>query len=149
MVAKKTAAATKSAPKEAPAHPPYGQMILAAITELKGKKGSSRMAIIKYIKENYSVGDNVNLQVRRNLIRMSEKNEIAHAKDNMHGASGSFKLPAKSGTTPKKAAKKTASSPKKEDSSPVKAKSSPKKAASPKKTKTSPKKPTAKKASKK
>ena len=149
MVAKKSAAATApaKAAKEAPAHPPYGQMITTAITELKDKKGSSRAAIIKYLQSNYSVGDNCAAMVKRNLIRMSNKNELVHAKTTMTGASGSFKLPSKNaektGTTPKKTPKKA--SPKKE--SPVKA--SPKKAASPKKKAASPKKPAAKKAAKK
>jgi hypothetical protein len=43
------------------AHPTYHAMIKAAVTHLKEVKGSSRAAILKYILQNYKVGDNVKL----------------------------------------------------------------------------------------
>ena len=56
--------ATKSPAKKKPAspkkpadHPPYVEMIKAAITALKERSGSSRQAIEKYIKANYKVGE--------------------------------------------------------------------------------------------
>lgn len=48
-------------PKAAASHPTYQAMIKAAITHLKETKGSSRAAILKYILQNYKVGDNVKL----------------------------------------------------------------------------------------
>ena len=46
-------------------HPKYSDMIKAAILALKERTGSSRQAIVKYIKENYKVGDNAGVHVRR------------------------------------------------------------------------------------
>jgi len=48
----------KKAPKAAPAHPTYSEMISQAIASLKERGGSSRQAILAYILENFSVGTN-------------------------------------------------------------------------------------------
>lgn len=44
-------------------HPPYGSMIKAAILANPDKKGSSRAAILKYIMQNYEVGENATLVI--------------------------------------------------------------------------------------
>ena len=54
-------------------------MIVRAIGDLNEKGGSSRAAIIKYIREKYSVGDNANNLVRKGLIKLVENKEIVHA----------------------------------------------------------------------
>ena len=41
------------APKKPADHPPYIEMIKAALVALKERNGSSRQAIEKYIKANY------------------------------------------------------------------------------------------------
>ena len=37
-------------------HPPYLEMVLAAIVKLEQRNGSSRLAILKYITANYKLG---------------------------------------------------------------------------------------------
>lgn len=56
--AKAPAAAKKPAAKESASgsHPPYLEMIVAAVESLKERSGSSRQAILKYITSNYSLG---------------------------------------------------------------------------------------------
>lgn len=59
-VAKSPKKAAAGGAKKAPAsHPTYSSMIRKAITELKEKGGSSKAAILKYIAQNYKLGDNV------------------------------------------------------------------------------------------
>lgn len=41
------------APKTAPSHPPYVEIVKAAIVALKERSGSSLPAIKKYVAENY------------------------------------------------------------------------------------------------
>lgn len=137
-----TASPKKNAPKKKPAakkpaaHPKYIEMIVAAITVLKERNGSSRQAIVKYIKANYKVGDNSDVHVKMALKRGVASGALAQPKGT--GASGSFKVVKK--TEPKKkkpAAKKAA----------VK-KPAPKKPAAKKAKKSTPKKkPAAKKPS--
>jgi len=146
-------------------HPPFSDMIVAALRALKDRTGSSRKAIEKYIKANYKVGDNCRSRLKLALKRMSEKGTLLHSKGK--GASGSFKLnkeakvekkkkPAKKPAA-KKAAAKKAKSPKKAAKKPAakKPKSPKKKADKPKKAKKPAakpkvaKKPAAKKAAKK
>ena len=59
----------KAAPKKPAEHPKYIEMIVAAITTLKDRTGSSRQAIVKYIKANYKVGDNCDTHVKMALKR--------------------------------------------------------------------------------
>jgi histone H1/5 len=155
---KKRATTTKKA-KVPASHPTYHAMIKAAITHLKEVKGSSRAAILKYILQNYKVGDNVklvNARIRSALKRGVTAGALKQVKGT--GASGSFRLgdKAKKATTakPKKAAKAKKPAGEKAAAKPKKAKKpkSPKKKASPKKPKTpkkkaSPKKPKAAKKS--
>ena len=55
--APKKAGSKLKTPKQPASHPPYGEMIKAALVALKEKKGSSRAAILKYIVQNYKVGE--------------------------------------------------------------------------------------------
>ncbi|XP_032220179.2 histone H1-delta [Nematostella vectensis] len=154
----------KKAPAKPAEHPKYADMIKTAIGALKERNGSSRQAIVKYIKANYKVQDNADVHVKLALKRMSLAGSLIHTKG--VGASGSFKLnktvaekkpkkpaakkPAakpKKAKTPKKkpAAKKAPKSPKKAAKKPAAKKPAAKKAAKPKPSK----KPAAKKPAKK
>merc|ERR1711997_1234767 len=90
--------AEEKAPKVAKpaAHPPYANMITAAIKGLKDKKGSSRQAILKYVVANNKVDATkaavrVKLALRKMVVA---KKVVAAAAAGKKGA-GSFKLPAK------------------------------------------------------
>lgn len=122
---------TKKVAKKPSQHPPYGDMVKKAIRELKERKGSSRQAIIKYIRANFKISatENVESYVRRSLVAGIKAGRFLHTKG--AGASGSFKLPEKS--TPKKAKKPKVKK--------VKKAKTPKKSKSAKKVKKTPKKP--------
>ncbi|KAF9142997.1 hypothetical protein BGX30_001590, partial [Mortierella sp. GBA39] len=45
--------AKTSTPKKESEHPPYKEMIIAALVHLKERNGSSRQALKKYISGNY------------------------------------------------------------------------------------------------
>lgn len=136
----------KAAPKKPAEHPKYIDMIIAAIVALKERTGSSRQAIVKYIKANYKVGENSDVHVKMALKRGVASGALVQPKGT--GASGSFKVvkkaepkkkaPPKKKATPKKAAAKKPAAKK---STPKKKKPAAKKASSAKKTK----KPAAKK----
>ena len=128
---KKTATAKKPAD-----HPKYIDMIKAAIAALKERSGSSRQAIVKYIKANYKVGDNADVHVKLALKRGVASGDLSQPKGT--GASGSFKVVKKAEPKKKPAAKKPAAK------KPA-AKKTPKKAAK----KPAAKKPAAKKPAKK
>ena len=145
----KSPAKKKAAPKKPAEHPKYIEMVVAAITALKERSGSSRQAILKYIQANYKVKDNAAIHLKGALKRGVTTGALVQAKG--AGASGSFKLPkkekvkkAKKPKTPKKkpAAKKPAA---KKTAAKKAAKKTPKKAAK----KTAAKKPAAKKSPKK
>ena len=152
------APAKKSAPKKPAEHPKYIEMITAAIVALKDRTGSSRQAIVKYIKANYKVGDNCDTHVKMALKRGVASGTLAQPKGT--GASGSFKV-VKKAEPKKKAAPKKKATPKKKPaakkpaakktsakkSTPKKKKAPAKKAGSAKKA--AAKKPAAKKAAKK
>ena len=87
--AKSPAKKKPAAPKKPAAHPPYIEMIKAAITALKERNGSSRQAIEKYIKSNYKVGE-AGPHVKLALKRAAASGKLIHTKG--VGASGSFKL---------------------------------------------------------
>ena len=93
-------------PKTAPEHPKYNDMIQTAIKALKERSGSSRQAIVKYIKANNKVGDNAGVHVKLALKRMIAAGLLNQTKGT--GASGSFKLSekAKKAPKPKKIVKK-------------------------------------------
>jgi len=127
----------------APEHPKYADMIKAALVNLKDRKGTSRQAISKYIKEHYKVGQNVDTQLKLALKRGVEKGVLAHSKGT--GASGSFKLVKKDAAPAKKKKPAAPKSPKKPKAKTAakKPKASPKKKAAAKKS--TPKKAPAKK----
>merc|ERR1719397_1129978 len=127
------------------AHPPYANMIVAAIKALKEKKGSSRQAILKYVVANNKVdaakaGVRVKLALRK---LVAAKKVVAAAAAGKKGA-GSFKLPAKEPKAKKPAAKKAKKPKAAKKPAAKKAKKPAKKAAKPKAAK----KPAAKKAAK-
>ena len=135
--------------KVASAHPTYIEMIVAAITTLKDRKGSSRQAIEKYIAKNYNVNENHKTHVKQALRKGSVSGVLRQTKGN--GASGSVKIAEKKVTpkvkkvkvnkTKKAAVKKTKTKPKSATT-----KKPAKKAAAAKKTpKKTAKKPAAKK----
>ena len=149
----------KAAPKKPAEHPKYIDMITAAIVALKERTGSSRQAIVKYIKANYKVGDNADVHVKMALKRGVASGALTQPKGT--GASGSFKVvkkaepkkkpAAKKPAAKKPAAKKTAkkSTPKKKPAAKKAKTTTPKKKTATKKKPASAKKPAAKKATKK
>ena len=156
--AKKAVAKKVKKPAE---HPKYSDMIKQAISSLKERNGSSRQAIVKYIKANFKVSDGSDSHVKLALKRMVAGGDLLQPKGT--GASGSFKLakvaavkktPAKKPAAKKPVAKKAKKAPVKKAAAkaktPSKKKSSTpkKKAKAPAKKAASAKKP-AKKAAKK
>ena len=146
----KKVVATKKVPKKPADHPKYSEMIISAIATLKGRKGSSRQAIAKFVKENNKVRDNADVHVKSALKRGVVTGALKQTKGK--GASGSFKIADKpKPSKPKKtAAKKKAKKP--AAKKPKSAKKTPKKKVTKKPAaakKPVAKKPAAKKASKK
>merc|ERR1712037_93959 len=138
-MAEEKAPKVKKAAKPA-AHPPYANMIVAAIKALKDKKGSSRQAILKYVVANNKVADADKAAVRVKLALrklVAAKKVVPAAAAGKKGA-GSFKLPAKEPAAKKPKAKKAA-----------KPKAAKKPAAKKPAAKKAAKKPAAKKAAKK
>merc|ERR1711981_120048 len=148
-MAEETAPKVAKAPKvkkaaKPAAHPPYANMIVAAIKALKDKKGSSRQAILKYVVANNKVADadKAGVRVKLALRKLVAAKKVVPAAAGKKGA-GSFKLPAKEPAAKKPKAKK-AKKPK------AAKKPAAKKAAKPKAAKKpAAKKPAAKKAAKK
>merc|ERR1719446_386078 len=132
------------------AHPKYSVMIPAAIAGLKDRSGSSRQAILKWIKANYKVehpqaGQHLNMALKAGV----KKGTLKMARASGKGA-GSFKL----GEKPKvaKKAKKPKAAKKKAVKKPAKKavkKPAAKKVKKPAKKAAPKKKPAAKKAAKK
>ena len=109
----KKATKPKVAKKE-PTHPKYSEMVNAAITTLKERKGSSRQAILKYVVATYNLDEKIaSIHVKGALIRGVEKGTLKQVKGS--GATGSFRV-VKQKPEPKKP-KKTAvkKAPKKTD----------------------------------
>ena len=79
----------KKATKTPADHPPYSDMIKAAILTLKERSGSSRQAIEKYILANYKVAD-TGPHLKTALKKMTATGKLLQTKG--VGASGSFKL---------------------------------------------------------
>ena len=141
--AKSPAKKKPAAPKKPADHPPYSEMIKAAIVALKERNGSSRQAIEKYIKANYKIGE-VGPHLKMALKRGVAGGKLLHTKG--VGASGSFKVP-KEEKKEKKLKKKPAAKPKKPAAKPKKPAA--KKAAKKPAAKKAAKKPAAKKTSSK
>ncbi|VDL11640.1 unnamed protein product [Hymenolepis diminuta] len=144
-----TASASKARKTKAPAsHPPFAKMIVEAIASLKERGGSSRQAILKYIKSHYKIDDKVaEVNVRKVLVSAAASGKIVRVKGT--GASGSFKLAAKveksDSVKPKKPTKVEKVSKKPATPKKPKVASRPKKAASAAKPKKSPAKKVEKK----
>merc|ERR1712059_157323 len=146
--ASKVAKAKKPAVKSST--PPTSVMVTSAIASLKERKGSSLIAIKKYIATNYKVDPVKHSHfIKKALASGVEKNSLIQV--NGVGATGRFKL-AKVETKPKKkpASSKKAKTPSKPKKKPSAKKATPKKkvekSKSAKKSKPSAKKPVAKKA---
>lgn len=145
--------AKKPIVKKKPAdHPKYLDMIVAAITALKERSGSSRQAIYKYIQANYKVSESSGTHLKQALKRGVTTATLVQAKGT--GASGSFKVAKKETPAKKKpAAKKAAAKKPKATKKPAKkvtakkpaAKKAKKTKAAPAKKKAAAKKPAAKK----
>ena len=96
-------AVKKRAPAKPAAHPPFKDMIKAAIANLKERNGSSRQKITKYILSNYKgLGDEA---AAKRHIKMALKTGVSsgallHTKG--VGASGSFKLSKVAKAAPKR-----------------------------------------------
>ena len=157
---KKKAAKKPVAAKKPADHPKYIEMVVAAIAALKDRTGSSRQAIMKYIRATYKVGDNADNYIKTALRRGVDNKVLTQTKGS--GASGSFKVAPKAPTVKKttkkastgkkpaakKVVKKTAKKPAAKKA--VKKAPAKKKAAAKKATKKpTAKKPVAKKAAKK
>lgn len=150
MVATPKAVAPKVAKKPAvkAAHPPYKQMVCAAIVALKTRGGSSRQAIAKYINGNFKEIKNMNTSLKKALLTLQKEKTIEATKGT--GAAGSYKMVKKD--EPKKVKKVVKKKPaaKKVAKKKVAAKKvAVKKPAAAKKAKTSPKKVAKKPAAKK
>ncbi|NXT12283.1 H5 protein, partial [Prunella fulvescens] len=72
------------------AHPAYSDMIKAAIRADKSRGGASRQSIQKYVKSNYKVGQNADVQIRLAIRRLLATGVLKQTKG--VGASGSFRL---------------------------------------------------------
>ena len=146
-----TAASPKKVPKKKPApkkpadHPKYIEMIVAAVNVLKQRNGSSRQAIVKYIRANYKVGDNAEVHVKMALKRGVASGTLSQPKGT--GASGSFKVIKKAEPKKKKPAAKKPAAKKSPAKKPAAKKA--KKSATPKKKAAAKKKPSSAKKAKK
>jgi histone H1/5 len=106
---KKGKASKPRKPKAASSHPKYNEMIVAAISALKERGGSSRQAILKYIMSHYNVGKDakvVNTHLKLALKRGATSGALKQSKG--QGASGSFRVAEKTSGASKPAAKKPA-----------------------------------------
>ncbi|NXQ16537.1 H5 protein, partial [Peucedramus taeniatus] len=90
------------------AHPAYSDMITAAIRADKSRGGASRQSIQKYVKSNYKVGQNADVQIRLAIRRLLATGVLKQTKG--VGASGSFRLAkaSKAKRSPSRKRKKTA-----------------------------------------
>ena len=82
---------TKPKAKAAPTHPTFREMALAAVTALKDRKGSSRVAILKWIRSHYTTNETSD----NRFLKLALKNLVAGGQLKQPkgtGASGSFKL---------------------------------------------------------
>jgi len=145
--AKKATKAKKST-KAPAAHPTYIAMITAAVGALKDRKGSSAIAIKKYIVANYKVDEK---SCRPHLVMAIKKGVASGALKQVKGtgATGSFKLAEKEKKAAKPKVAKAKKSPAKAKKPAKKATKSPKKAAKKTATKKTATKKTPKKSTKK
>ena len=145
MADKETKKATKpKAAKAAPTHPKYSDMVSSAITALKERMGSSKIAILKYIVTTYKLDEKVALvHVRAALKRGIEKGTLKLVKGT--GLTGSFRV-VKIKPEPKKPKKTSEKKSEKKPAQKKKTKTDTKKAKKPAAKKAVDKKQTTKKA---
>ncbi|KAL1380667.1 hypothetical protein pipiens_014025 [Culex pipiens pipiens] len=94
-------------PAKPAAHPPVAEMVLAAITTLKERNGSSLQAIKKYVATTYKCdAAKLSIFIRKALVKGVEKGTFTQRKGT--GATGSFKLAVKEAAPKKAVAKKPA-----------------------------------------
>lgn len=99
-VAKKT---TSSKTKKVASHPKYSEMIQDALTNLKERGGSSRLAILKFIMKKYQLGQDeklVNAHLKLALRSGIKSGSLKQSKGT--GAAGSFRVGAEKQTKPGK-----------------------------------------------
>ena len=101
-------------------HPKYSVMVTEAIATLNDKKGSSKIAIEKFICANYKVGLNYDAPLKRALLASLEDGVLIKPKG--VGLTGSFKLGhvGKPKVVKKTAAKKIVKNAPEKKASPVK-----------------------------
>mmetsp|Transcript_28000 Transcript_28000/g.50066 ORF Transcript_28000/g.50066 Transcript_28000/m.50066 type:complete len:154 (-) Transcript_28000:188-649(-) len=93
--------APKTAPKAAPAHPPYATMIAETIKSLGERSGSSLYAITKAMGEKYKLPDNYKKMLSVQLKRQVDSGKLVKVK-------ASFKLSDEAKLALKKASKPAA-----------------------------------------
>ena len=131
---------TKKSTPAKPEHPTYKVMIIAAVTELKTRKGVSAQAMAKHVEANNKVKDGFKTHLKVALKKLVADGTVVRMSG--VGASGSFNL--RKVEAPKKPAKKVA--PKKAAAKKPAKKAATKKSAAKKPVKKAAKKPAVKKA---
>ena len=97
----------ESKKKAAPTHPPCIEMIVAAISNMKDKKGSSVQSIKKYIAANYNVDiEKLAPHIKKAFVSGVASGKLVQTKGK--GAAGSFKLNAAAVDAKAKKAKEAA-----------------------------------------
>lgn len=123
----------ESKKKAAPTHPPCIDMIVAAISSMKDKKGSSVQSIKKYIAANYNVDiEKLAPHIKKAFISGVESGKLVQTKGK--GAAGSFKLNAAAVDAKAKKAKEAAKMKAKKEKEAAKKKAQKEKLAAKKKT---------------
>jgi len=140
------------APKEAPKHPKYEEMVADAISSLKDRTGSSLPAIVKFVDTKYSkdLPENWKKLLSVQLKRLVESGKLTKVKAS-YKLGEALKTPAKKPAVKvvaKKPAAKKTKTPTKKATKPKAAKTPTKKATKPKAAKTPTKKATKPKAAK-
>ena len=142
---KKSSASGSKKVQSTPTHPKTSEMVLAAVTALKDRKGTSLSAIKKYVSSEYKVDtERTAIFIRRYLKKAVTDGVLVQVKGS--GATGSFKLPSAETKKPAKAKAASGVDGAKKRGRPAKtatAAAEGKKATTPKKTTTTPKKKTA------
>merc|ERR1712048_619439 len=133
----------KKTKKAAPSHPPYADMVKAAIVALKDRTGSSAVAIAKYLDGNYKLPETYKKSLSLTLKKLVESGKLVKVKASYK--LGSLKTEPKKKDVKKKttAAKKKTTAAKKKTAPKKKVAKKPKKPAAKKPKKAAPKKKTA------
>merc|ERR1712224_644049 len=126
-----------------PSHPPYADMVKAAIVALKDRTGSSAVAIAKYLDGNYKLPETYKKSLSLTLKKLVESGKLVKVKASYK--LGSLKTEPKKKVVKKKttAAKKKTTAAKKKTAPKKKVAKKPKKPAAKKPKKAAPKKKTA------